>query len=141
MDPAHLARLEAYLAIAEQTLNAAQNLEPATPAPPLDRPPGPKLAVSVVIPVYNERDTVVEIVRRVQAVGIHQEIVLVDDFSTDGTRELLLELGREPDIRVVMHGYNRGKGAASAPDSSIAAATWWSSRTPTWSTTPTTCRR
>ncbi|MCC6494535.1 MAG: glycosyltransferase family 2 protein [Pirellulales bacterium] len=70
------------------------------------------MAVSVVIPVYNERDTVVEIVRRVQAVGIHQEIILVDDFSIDGTRQLLLELDREADVRVLMHGYNRGKGAA-----------------------------
>ena len=45
------------------------------------------LAVSVVIPVYNERETIAEIVRRVQAVGMHQEIVIVDDYSLDGTRE------------------------------------------------------
>lgn len=70
------------------------------------------LDVSIVIPVYNERDTVVECVRRVQAVGIHREIILVDDFSLDGTRRLLLKLEREPDIRVLLHGYNRGKGAA-----------------------------
>jgi glycosyltransferase involved in cell wall biosynthesis len=68
--------------------------------------------VSVVIPVYNERDTIVEIIRRVQSVGVHREIIVVDDFSTDGTRQILLELEREPDIRVLMHGYNRGKGAA-----------------------------
>jgi len=70
------------------------------------------LAVSIVIPVYNERETIAKTVRRVQAVGIHQEIILVDDYSTDGTREVLLELAKQPDIRLLMHGYNRGKGAA-----------------------------
>lgn len=71
------------------------------------------LAVSIVIPVYNERETIVEIVRRVQAVGIHQEIIIVDDFSLDGTRDVLLDLAEESaDIRVLMHGYNKGKGAA-----------------------------
>jgi len=70
------------------------------------------LAVSIVIPVYNERETIAETLRRVQAVGIHQEIILVDDYSTDGTREVLLELAKQPDIRLLLHGYNRGKGAA-----------------------------
>ena len=71
-----------------------------------------KLAVSIVIPVYNERETIGEIVRRVQEVGVHNEIVIVDDFSTDGTRDVLLELDKQEDIRILMHGYNRGKGAA-----------------------------
>lgn len=70
------------------------------------------LAVSIVIPVYNERETIAETVRRVQAVGIHQEIVIVDDYSMDGTREVLVELAKQPDIRLLLHGYNRGKGAA-----------------------------
>lgn len=71
------------------------------------------LAVSIVIPVYNERDTIAEIVRRVQAVGVHQEIIIVDDFSLDGTRDVLLELATEQaDVRVLLHGYNQGKGAA-----------------------------
>jgi glycosyltransferase involved in cell wall biosynthesis len=70
------------------------------------------LAVSILMPVFNERKTIREIVQRVRAVGVHQEIVIVDDCSTDGTRDLLIELDREADIRVVMHGYNRGKGAA-----------------------------
>jgi glycosyltransferase involved in cell wall biosynthesis len=108
-DLALLERLETNLALAEQTLNAARLAGEPTPLP---TKPRTTLAVSIVIPVYNERDTVVEIVRRVQAVGIHREIILVDDFSTDGTRDLLLELDREPDIHVAMHGYNRGKGAA-----------------------------
>ncbi len=72
--------------------------------------------LSVVIPVFNEKDTLLEIVRCVEAVsmaGITKEIVLVDDFSTDGTRKLLKEQleGREG-IRVFYHDRNRGKGAA-----------------------------
>ncbi|MEM6799385.1 MAG: glycosyltransferase family 2 protein, partial [Planctomycetota bacterium] len=70
------------------------------------------LAVSVLMPVYNERETLHEIVRRVRAAGVHQEIVIVDDCSTDGTRDLLIELDRDEDIKVVLQGYNRGKGAA-----------------------------
>ncbi|MCA9240264.1 MAG: glycosyltransferase family 2 protein [Planctomycetales bacterium] len=70
------------------------------------------LAVSILMPVYNERETIREIVSRVRSTGVHQEIVIVDDCSTDGTRDILIELDREQDVRVVMHGYNRGKGAA-----------------------------
>jgi len=108
-DAVYIEQMEARLAIAEQTLSVVREMDAAAPVEPCKRT---ALAVSVVIPVYNERDTIVEIVRRVQAVGIHQEIIIVDDFSVDGTRQLLLELDREPDIRVLMHGYNRGKGAA-----------------------------
>jgi glycosyltransferase involved in cell wall biosynthesis len=108
-DRSYLDRLEANLAIAEQTAGVARELETA---PPIERVKRTKLAVSVVIPAYNERDTIVEIVRRVQAVGIHDEIIIVDDFSIDGTRQLLMELDREEDIRILLHGYNRGKGAA-----------------------------
>ncbi|MFH1265099.1 MAG: glycosyltransferase family 2 protein, partial [Planctomycetota bacterium] len=73
-------------------------------------PPG--LRISVVIPVYNEVSTVREIVRRVQAISIPKEILLVDDGSTDGTRELLAEMEGEPDLRVFLHERNQGKGAA-----------------------------
>jgi glycosyltransferase involved in cell wall biosynthesis len=71
-----------------------------------------RLAVSVVIPVYNERRTIREIVARVRAAGRHDEIVIVDDCSTDGTRDILIELAESPDVQVHMHGYNKGKGAA-----------------------------
>jgi len=108
-DSAYLDRLEANLAIAEQTAKVAREMDEA-PAIEFRKPT--KLAVSVVIPVYNERDTVVEVVRRVQAVGVHEEIIIVDDFSIDGTRQILLELEREEDVRVLLHGYNKGKGAA-----------------------------
>jgi glycosyltransferase involved in cell wall biosynthesis len=112
IDDAYLERLRANLAIAEQTLHAAVQLDAARPAPPPAPAKRSSLAVSVVMPVYNERDTIVEIIRRVQAVGVHSEIIVVDDFSTDGTRQILVELARETDVRVFLHGYNRGKGAA-----------------------------
>jgi glycosyltransferase involved in cell wall biosynthesis len=67
--------------------------------------------VSVVIPVYNERQWVRELVRRVQEVPIPKEIVLVDDCSTDGTRDILKELEREGHT-VVYQTVNQGKGAA-----------------------------
>src|SRR5262245_13572630 len=69
--------------------------------------------LSVVIPVYNERDWVAELVRRVQASPIPKEVILVDDGSTDGTRELLGQLAEAHDnVRVVLHAENQGKGAA-----------------------------
>jgi len=71
--------------------------------------------LSVVIPVYNERDTIASIIKAVEAVplhGIDKEIVIVDDHSTDGTRDLLkreLDDGRR---RVIYQDRNQGKGAA-----------------------------
>jgi len=69
--------------------------------------------LSVVIPVYNERDTIAEILRRVERVGLAYEIVVVDDGSSDGTRDVLQRLaGRRPRLRLILHERNRGKGAA-----------------------------
>ncbi len=89
----------------------------------------PKL--SVVVPVYNERATIEELLDRVQAVALEKEIIVVDDGSTDGTREFLQDLVqsaehkpalmtlprtghqiRTHNIRVFFHDKNRGKGAA-----------------------------
>ena len=71
--------------------------------------------LSVVVPVYNERNTLVEVVRRMRAVElpdtVEREIVVVDDGSKDGTRDVLRQLG-DSTVRVVMHPENRGKGAA-----------------------------
>ena len=64
------------------------------------------------MPVYNEVDTIREIVRRVQDVGLVHEIIIVDDGSEDGTRELLADLKKLPDVRVIFHDCNQGKGAA-----------------------------
>ena len=69
------------------------------------------MKVSVVMPVYNERDTIEEILRRVDATGIVHEIIVVDDASTDGTRLFLQGLAH-PRVRLICHLYNRGKGRA-----------------------------
>ena len=69
--------------------------------------------LSVVIPVYNEEATVAELVRRVQAIDLAKELLLVNDCSTDNTRTVLDELEKQYDnIRVFHQPKNRGKGAA-----------------------------
>lgn len=68
--------------------------------------------LSVVIPVYNEERWLPELLRRVREVPIPKEIILIDDCSTDGTREQLKQYESEDDIRVIYHDVNRGKGAA-----------------------------
>ncbi len=72
------------------------------------------MRLSVVVPVYNEKDTILEILSRVGNVrGIEKEIILVDDASTDGTIEVLKELKQsQPDLKVFFHETNQGKGAA-----------------------------
>ena len=86
------------------------------------------MKLSVVMPVYNEIGTIAEILRRVRAVGLvvtvgygadnsvtiefEREVVVVDDGSEDGTREFLHTLRDEPDVVVVFHERNQGKGAA-----------------------------
>ncbi|HEY5077662.1 MAG TPA: glycosyltransferase family 2 protein [Acidimicrobiia bacterium] len=81
-----------------------------------DQTAPPKLRkLSVVVPVFNERNTLVEVLRRMRAVelpdGVEREIIVVDDGSNDGTRDVLRQLG-DSTVRVVMHDVNRGKGAA-----------------------------
>ncbi|MCS7238092.1 MAG: glycosyltransferase family 2 protein [Thermoguttaceae bacterium] len=76
----------------------------------VELPPG--FLLSVVIPVYNERATIEEVVRRVEAVPIPKEIIIVDDASTDGTREIVSHWQSRPGFRVLFHEHNRGKGAA-----------------------------
>lgn len=68
--------------------------------------------ITAIIPVYNEVKTIREIVERVKAVGLVSEILIVDDGSSDGTREILTELESDPIVRVVLHKQNQGKGAA-----------------------------
>ena len=70
-------------------------------------------ALSVVMPVYNERATIRAILDRVRSVGLAHEIVVVDDGSTDGTRQVLTELEPLiPELRLILHERNQGKGAA-----------------------------
>lgn len=72
----------------------------------------PDFLLSVVIPVYNEVKTLEAVLARVRASGVPSEIILVDDGSTDGTRELLAKLGVDSDLHILLHEKNRGKGAA-----------------------------
>jgi glycosyltransferase involved in cell wall biosynthesis len=69
--------------------------------------------VSIVIPCFNEKSTILTLVDRVRALPIDKEIIVVDDGSTDGTRELLAEKAKTtPDLRVLLQDRNCGKGAA-----------------------------
>ena len=70
------------------------------------------MKLSVVMPVYNEVQTIREIVALVLAVPIEKEILIVDDGSTDGTREILRELDGKDGVRVFLQPMNQGKGAA-----------------------------
>jgi glycosyltransferase involved in cell wall biosynthesis len=73
------------------------------------------MKLSIVMPVYNERETLSEILRQVRAVempGIEKEILVVDDGSTDGSRDILGEEAQAGDLRALYHDENRGKGAA-----------------------------
>ncbi len=68
--------------------------------------------LSVVIPVYNEVDNIAEILKRVRATHLPAEIVVVDDGSQDGTRDVLKKLDGKGGVKVILHEKNRGKGAA-----------------------------
>ena len=71
-----------------------------------------RMKLSVVMPVYNERATVEEIVGRVLAVPVRKELIAVDDCSTDGSRELLDRLASEKGFLLLKQDTNQGKGAA-----------------------------
>jgi glycosyltransferase involved in cell wall biosynthesis len=70
------------------------------------------MKLTVVIPVYNEVETLLHLIDRVQEVALDKELVLVDDCSTDGTRELLRQTTFPANVRVLYHEHNQGKGAA-----------------------------
>ncbi|MFM8258708.1 MAG: glycosyltransferase family 2 protein, partial [Vulcanococcus sp.] len=70
--------------------------------------------LSVVIPCYNEVDTVLDLIERVRAAPVaSKQIIVVDDGSSDGTRECLQDL-QESDLTIIFHPFNQGKGAALA---------------------------
>ncbi len=70
------------------------------------------MKVTVIIPVYNEVNTIEEILRRVEAENIATEILIVDDGSTDGTRKKLDSMIEDAHLRIFIHEHNQGKGAA-----------------------------
>jgi glycosyltransferase involved in cell wall biosynthesis len=69
------------------------------------------MTLSIIIPVYNEQETIRELYEAVSAVNLDKEILIVDDCSTDGTRDILSSF-RADDTRIVYHERNMGKGAA-----------------------------
>ena len=73
-----------------------------------------KPLLTVLLPVYNEKDTFPHLLERVRAVDVDKEILILDDASSDGTREMLKTVveGAYPDVRVFYHETNLGKGAA-----------------------------
>lgn len=70
------------------------------------------MKVSVIMPVFNEYDTIHEILKRVRQVSVVSEIIIVDDGSTDGTRPILEALDGSDRVKVILHQSNSGKGAA-----------------------------
>lgn len=70
------------------------------------------MKISVLIPAYNEIKTIREIIQRVKETNLVHEILVIDDGSTDGTRDVLVELHDQGEIRAIFHEKNAGKGAA-----------------------------
>jgi glycosyltransferase involved in cell wall biosynthesis len=70
------------------------------------------MKLSVIIPVYNEFESIKTILERVQATKLAREIIVVDDGSQDGTRDILKKLDGKKRVRVILHEKNQGKGAA-----------------------------
>src|SRR3970282_2794752 len=70
------------------------------------------MLVSIILPVYNEKRYIEEIVNRVLKTDIEKELIIVDDFSTDRTREILNRIGANRGIKIIYHEKNKGKGAA-----------------------------
>jgi glycosyltransferase involved in cell wall biosynthesis len=70
------------------------------------------LKLSVIIPCYDEKNTIEAIIQKVKSVDIVSEIIVVDDGSKDGTREILMNLPPDPLVHIIYHTHNQGKGAA-----------------------------
>ncbi len=69
------------------------------------------MKITVIIPVFNEKETLQQILEKVKNVNIEKEIIIVDDYSTDGTREILEKIN-DNNVKVIYHPENKGKGAA-----------------------------
>ncbi len=69
------------------------------------------MKISVIIPVYNEEKTLLEILKKVQKVPLNKEVIIIDDGSTDKTREILMKI-KEKNVKILFHPKNVGKGGA-----------------------------
>src|SRR5579862_9737652 len=99
-------------AVADPTAAGAAAAAAAVPAMAIATAGDKYRTLSVIVPVFNERNTIAEILRRIRAVELPMalEVVVVDDGSTDGTGKVLSAL-QDSTVRVVTHHANRGKGA------------------------------
>jgi len=70
------------------------------------------MKLSIIVPVYNEVDTIQNVLEKVQSVGLNKEIIIVDDGSTDGSREFLQKLNQTENLQIFFQPENQGKGAA-----------------------------
>ena len=70
-----------------------------------------KNILSVIMPVYNEKTTIIQIIKKIRKSPIKKEIIIVDDFSADGTREILKKINAK-NIKIIYHDKNYGKGYA-----------------------------
>ena len=70
------------------------------------------MKLSIIIPVFNEENTIASIIQKVQSADYDKEIIVVDDASTDGTKDILQKLSQQPKLKIFYHERNRGKGAA-----------------------------
>ena len=73
---------------------------------------GRRQKLSIIIPAYNERETIEQVIQSVRRLDIDKQIIVVDDGSTDGTRDILATLVGMPEVEIFFHAVNQGKGAA-----------------------------
>lgn len=103
----------------EELISAVLN-DDEYPMPPVTFELPQQFLLSVVIPVFNEETTIRSVLGRVAALPVPKEIVVVDDCSTDGTREILNSMSDDPSLRVILQDENQGKGAALRAGFSVA---------------------
>jgi len=69
------------------------------------------VSLTIIIPVYNETNTIIKIINKINSINLSKQIIVVDDCSNDGTRELLNKI-QDPKIKIFLHDRNQGKGGA-----------------------------
>ena len=102
-----LSRIDGCAKLVKEELDSYQAADPGDNASPRT-----DYLLSVVIPVFNEINTIGRILTRVAALPLNLELVIIDDFSTDGTREVLKKLIGMPNVKIILQDENQGKGAA-----------------------------